>query len=62
MTFRPRYITFDCYGTLINFQIHSLTRTLLADRLDLARMPQFLTDFSAYRFDEPWAPGNPTPR
>jgi 2-haloacid dehalogenase len=52
MTFRPRYITFDCYGTLIDFQIHAVTRTLLADRVDLARMPLFLADFSAYRFDE----------
>jgi 2-haloacid dehalogenase len=26
--FRPTYITFDCYGTLINFQMSHLTRTL----------------------------------
>jgi 2-haloacid dehalogenase len=52
MTFRPRYITFDCYGTLIDFQIHALTSTLLADRVDTARMPRFLADFGAYRFDE----------
>jgi 2-haloacid dehalogenase len=52
MTFRPRYLTFDCYGTLIDFQISTVTRTLLADRLDPGRMPKFLTDFSAYRFDE----------
>ena len=59
MTFRPRYITFDCYGTLIDFQMHTVTRTLLADRLDPGRMSRFLADFSAYRFDEvlgPWKP------
>jgi 2-haloacid dehalogenase len=52
MTFRPRYVTFDCYGTLIDFQIHGATRALLGDRIDAARMPAFLADFSAYRFDE----------
>src|SRR5262245_40248713 len=59
MTFRPRYITFDCYGTLINFQIHALTRALLADRLDAAPTSLFLPHFGAYRFDEalsPWKP------
>lgn len=58
-TFRPKYITFDCYGTLIDFQIGAMTRTLLAAQIDAARMPAFLTDFSAYRFDEalnPWQP------
>ena len=50
--FRPTYITFDCYGTLIHFQMSHLTRTLFADRLDPDRLPAFTTDFSAYRFDE----------
>jgi 2-haloacid dehalogenase len=50
--FRPTYITFDCYGTLINFQMSHLTRTLFADRLAPARLQAFTTDFSAYRFDE----------
>jgi 2-haloacid dehalogenase len=31
--FRPKYITFDCYGTLINFQMSPMTRTMFADRL-----------------------------
>ncbi|MEZ4864753.1 MAG: haloacid dehalogenase type II [Caldilineaceae bacterium] len=50
--FRPKYITFDCYGTLIDFQISTMTRTLLASQIDEAHMPAFLADFSAYRFDE----------
>lgn len=57
--FRPKFITFDCYGTLINFQIGVMTRTLLAAQIDAARMPAFLADFSAYRLDEtlgPWQP------
>jgi 2-haloacid dehalogenase len=59
--FRPKYITFDCYGTLINFQMSPMTRTLFADRLPPDRLQAFTTDFSAYRFDEvlgewqPWA-------
>ncbi|MEM8812572.1 MAG: haloacid dehalogenase type II [Pseudomonadota bacterium] len=54
-----RYITFDCYGTLIDFAINAVTRPRLADRLDLKQMNGFLADFSAYRFDEvlgPWKP------
>jgi len=57
--FRPNYISFDCYGTLINFQIGALTRVLLADQLSAAQLPTFLADFTAYRFDEalgPWQP------
>lgn len=55
----PKYISFDCYGTLIDFQIGSLTRTLLAGQIAEAQLPAFLADFSAYRFDEtlgPWQP------
>lgn len=57
--FRPKYITFDCYGTLIDFQIGALTRKLFAAQISAEHMPAFLTDFSAYRFDEalgPWQP------
>lgn len=50
--FRPKYISFDCYGTLINFQIGVMTRTLLADQVTADQMQAFLADFSAYRFDE----------
>lgn len=51
-TFRPTYISFDCYGTLINFQVGGLTRTLFTNRVSAEQMPAFLADFSAYRFDE----------
>lgn len=50
---RPKYITFDCYGTLTNFQMSQLTREVFADRLpEAARMEAFVRDFAAYRFDE----------
>lgn len=57
--FRPKYITFDCYGTLINFQVGVVTRELFANRISAEQMSAFLTDFTAYRFDEalgPWQP------
>lgn len=57
--FWPKYITFDCYGTLINFQIGVLTRQVLAAQVNAEQMAAFLTDFTAYRFDEalnPWQP------
>jgi 2-haloacid dehalogenase len=50
--FRPKYLTFDCYGTLIDFQMSTMTRTLFADRIAPDRLQAFTTDFSAYRFDE----------
>lgn len=52
MTFRPKYITFDCYGTLIHFRIGDVAREIYADRVPAARMNEFLKDFTAYRFDE----------
>ena len=52
VAFRPTYITFDCYGTLINFQMSAMTRAMFADRLAPNNLHAFTTDFSAYRFDE----------
>ena len=49
---RPRYITFDCYGTLTWFQIAPMTRAIFADRIAPARMDQFIFDFAWLRFDE----------
>jgi 2-haloacid dehalogenase len=51
-TFRPKFITFDCYGTLINFRMGALARELFADRVPAERMEAFVKDFSAYRLDE----------
>lgn len=52
MTFRPKYITFDCYGTLINFDMAGAARDLYRDRLSEEGMEKFIKHFSAYRFDE----------
>lgn len=49
---RPKFITFDCYGTLTNFHMGTMTRDLFADRLAAGQMDQFVRDFSAYRLDQ----------
>lgn len=56
-----RFISFDCYGTLTNFQVGDLTRTLVADRIAADAMPAFLEDFTAYRFDEVLGAWKPYP-
>ena len=50
--FEPKYITFDCYGTLTAFGMSALTRELVADRVPAERIECFLDDFEAYRIDE----------
>ena len=52
MTFRPKYITFDCYGTLTRFRMGDMAREMFADRIKPEQMSQFVADFSAYRLDE----------
>ncbi len=52
MTFRPDFISFDCYGTLINFEMGPTAEKLFADRVDPQRMGPFLKSFKAYRLDE----------
>ncbi|KAH8668882.1 haloacid dehalogenase type 2 [Xylariales sp. PMI_506] len=61
--FEPKFITFDCYGTLTNFsEMHGLARTIFADRLENKEdVERFVSLFSGYRFDEvlgPWKPYN----
>ena len=49
---RPKYISFDCYGTLINFQMRQVMEQLFADRVSPEKMKQFTADFAQYRLDE----------
>lgn len=51
-TFRPEYISFDCYGTLINFVLEPTTREILAGRIPEQQMPAFLRDFRNFRYDQ----------
>lgn len=48
----PKFITFDCYGTLTHFRMSALTGTLFSDRVPAGQMEVFLDDFEAYRIDE----------
>ena len=50
--FRPKFITFDCYGTMTNFQMGPVARELFADRIRPEQMDAFVADFAAYRLDE----------
>src|ERR1043165_5091479 len=52
MSIRPKYITFDCYGTLTRFRMGELAREIFSDRIPRESMEQFVADFTAYRFDE----------
>ena len=61
MIFRPKYITFDCYGTLTRFRMGDMTREMFADRIPAEQMSQFIADFSSYRLDEvlgDWKPSS----
>ena len=50
--FRPKYVTFDCHGTLINFQMADAAKDLFGHLLDARRMDEFIRNFQAYRLDE----------
>lgn len=49
---KPKYISFDCYGTLTRFRMADMTREMFADRVARRDMEQFVKDFAAYRLDE----------
>jgi 2-haloacid dehalogenase len=52
MTFRPKFITFDCYGTLINFDMAGAAREIYGPQLSQGGMAKFIKNFAAYRLDE----------
>lgn len=52
MIYQPKFISFDCYGTLINFEMGPTARALFTDRVTEQRMPAFLKSFRFYRLDE----------
>jgi 2-haloacid dehalogenase len=54
--YRPKYITFDCYGTLTNFQMNDTVRPLVADVIAPEDTETFLRDFRSYRMDEVLGP------
>ncbi|MEZ3499062.1 haloacid dehalogenase type II [Pantoea sp. KPR_PJ] len=50
--FKPKFITFDCYGTLINFDMAGAAARCFSDRVAADRLQAFTTDFARYRLDE----------
>ncbi len=57
--FKPKYITFDCYGTLTRFRMGEMAHEMFAGRIPAEKMDDFMRDFAAYRLDEvlgPWKP------
>ncbi len=50
--FRPKYVTFDCYGTLTDFDMAGAARRIYGAALGDERMAQFIRNFAAYRLDE----------
>ncbi len=52
MTFRPKYVTFDCYGTLTNFDMAGATRRIFGDILPEDSLKKLIRDYSVYRIDE----------
>ncbi len=48
----PKYITFDAYGTLVNFQLSRVTREILGDRAKRIDIEAFLNEYSDMRFND----------
>ena len=56
--FKPKFITFDCYGTLIFFDMAGAAKRCFAERVDAnAMMPLSLT-FRAIVWMRCWVPGS----
>jgi 2-haloacid dehalogenase len=49
---RPEYVSFDCYGTLIHYQITPVTKELIGARLSDDDFEKFVVDFRAIRYDQ----------
>ena len=47
-----KFISFDCYGTLTNFEIGELTRKTVGGRIPDHIIEPFLKDYTSFRFDE----------
>lgn len=49
---RPKFITFDCYGTLTNFQMSEAATEIYGNQLAADQMAAFIERFRSYRMDE----------
>lgn len=55
----PRYITFDCYGTLVDFQLNAVSLAILGDRITNTDAAGFVDAFERIRFREVLGPFRP---
>lgn len=51
-TFRPTYVSFDCYGTLISWHMTAITEELVGGQIPAERWSAFLAEFRGYRYDQ----------
>src|SRR3712207_702208 len=51
-TFRPKYVSFDVYGTLISWPMNPITKELVGDQIPAEHWDQFVTQFRGYRYDQ----------
>ena len=49
--FRPTYVSFDCYGTLISWPMTPITQALVGDQVPAEQFDQFVREFRGYRYD-----------
>lgn len=57
----PKFISFDCYGTLTRFDMAGATRAQYGTLLAPERLEQFIADFANYRRDEVMGAWKPYP-
>lgn len=55
----PKFITFDAYGTLVDFQMSKTTLEILGDRAKQIDTEKFLDDFHTARWEEIFKPFRP---
>lgn len=55
----PEYITFDCYGTLVDFRLTEVTLEVLGERLEGVDTDRFAADYERIRFEEVLEPYKP---
>jgi 2-haloacid dehalogenase len=53
---KPEFLTFDCYGTLIDFTLTKTTKEILGDTIPQEKWHDFLVVFRDVRFYECFAP------
>jgi 2-haloacid dehalogenase len=56
---RARYLTFDCYGTLVNFDLTPATLRALGPRKERVDLRRFFDDFRVIRFQQILGPYRP---